>query len=162
MRINCGIASISLFRIDIPPFSKSIQFGTKTARTEPDDKVELRKILRLLYLPPNQYLGSRKILKIFIIHNNVDGIGQTFQVMLPNLESFIDSKQLLVMCVIIQLHHSKSAEVKSNQVNFIFFINNGKNCSESIVRSISFYNELSIENPIVVATTSHNDQQQHK
>ena len=37
-------------------------------------------------------------------------------------------------------------EVECNQMNFIFFINNGKNCSESIVQSISFHNELSIRN----------------
>jgi len=33
-------------------------------------------------------------------------------------------------------------------MNFIFFVNNGKNCSESIVQSISFQDELSIRNPI--------------
>ena len=33
-------------------------------------------------------------------------------------------------------------------MNFIFFINNRKNCSESIVQSISFHDELSIENPM--------------
>jgi len=33
-------------------------------------------------------------------------------------------------------------------MNFIFFINNGKDCSESIVQSISFYNELSTRNPM--------------
>jgi len=38
--------------------------------------------------------------------------------------------------------------VKSNQMSFIIFVNNGENCSESIVRSISFHDELSIENPM--------------
>ena len=33
-------------------------------------------------------------------------------------------------------------------MNFIFFINNGNNCSESIVQSISFHNELYIGNPM--------------
>ena len=37
-------------------------------------------------------------------------------------------------------------EVKDDQTNFILFINNRKDCSKSIVQSISFYNELSIEN----------------
>jgi len=45
--------------------------------------------------------------------------------MSPNLESLEDGKQLLVMCIIIQLHYSKSTEVKSNWMNFIIFINNG-------------------------------------
>ena len=33
-------------------------------------------------------------------------------------------------------------------MNFIFFINNEKNCSKSIVQSISFHNKLSIRNPM--------------
>ena len=41
VRIDCDIASILSFRIDILPFSESIQFGAKTTRMEPDDKVEL-------------------------------------------------------------------------------------------------------------------------
>ena len=68
--------------------------------------------------------------------------------MLPNLEGFKDSEQFLVMCVVVQLCHGEGTEVKSNWMNFIIFINNGKDCSESIVQSICFYNKLSIENPI--------------
>ena len=33
-------------------------------------------------------------------------------------------------------------------MNFIIFVNNGKGCSESVVQSISFHNELSIGNPM--------------
>ena len=68
--------------------------------------------------------------------------------MLPNLECFKDGKQFLIMCIIIQLHHGKSVGVKDNWMNFIFFVNNRKNCSECIVQSISFYNELSLRNPM--------------
>ena len=53
VRVDCGIASIPPFRIDILSSSKSIWFGTKTTRAEPNDKVELRKILGLLHLPPD-------------------------------------------------------------------------------------------------------------
>ena len=83
-----------------------------------------------------------------MIRNNVDGIGQTFQIVLPNLESFKDGKQFLVMYVVVQLRHSESARVKGNWVNFITFINNGEDCSESIVWGIGFHNELSIRNPM--------------
>jgi len=78
VRIYCNIASIPPFRIDIQLSSKIIWFGAKTTRTEPDDKVELGEILRPLYLPLSQHFGSRKILKVFIICDNIDGIGQTF------------------------------------------------------------------------------------
>jgi len=148
VRVDCGIASIPPFRIDIPSSSESIQFCAETTRTEPDDKVELGEVLGPPHLPPGQYLGSRKILKVLMIHNNVDGIGCTFQIVPQNLESFKDGKQFLIMCVIVQLHHSKSARVKGNWMNFIIFINNGEDCSESIVRDISFHNELSIGNPM--------------
>ena len=68
--------------------------------------------------------------------------------MLPNLEGFKDDKQFLIMCVVIQLHCSESAGVKSNWMNFIIFVNNEEDCSESIVQSISFHNKLSIRNPM--------------
>jgi len=133
VRVDCGVASIPFFRIDIPSSSESIWFGAEMTRAEPDDKVELRKVLGPLHLSPGQYLGSRKILKVLIICNNIDGIGWTFQIVSPNLEGFKDGKQFLIMCVIIQLRCSKSAGVKGNWMNFIIFVNNGEDCSESVV-----------------------------
>ena len=75
VRVDCGIASIPLFRIDVPSSSESIWFGAETTRVEPDNKIELEEILGPLCLPPGQYLGSRKILKVLMIHNNIDWIG---------------------------------------------------------------------------------------
>ena len=146
VRVDCGVASIPPFRIDVPSSSESIRFCAETTRTEPDDKIELGKVLGPPCLPPGQYLGSRKILKILMIHNNVDGIGWTFQIVSLNFNSFKNSKQFLVMYVVIQLHHSKSTRVKSNYMNFIIFINNQEDCSKGIVQSIGFHNELNIRN----------------
>ena len=78
VRVDCGIASISPFRINIPLSSESIQFGAKITRAEPDDKVELGEVLRPPHLPPDQYFGSREILKVLMICDNVDEIGQIF------------------------------------------------------------------------------------
>jgi len=78
VRVDCGVASIPPFRIDIPSSSESIQFSAEMTRVEPDDKVELGEILGPPHLPLGQYLGSRKILKVLMIHNNIDGVGQTF------------------------------------------------------------------------------------
>ena len=133
MRVDYGIASIPLFRIDVLSSSESIWFSAKTTRMKPDNKVELENILRPLHLPLGQYLSSRKILKVLIICNNIDGIGWTFQIVSPNLEGFKDGKQFLVICVIVQLYYTKSVRVKSNWVNFIIFVNNEEDCSESIV-----------------------------
>ena len=78
VRIDYSITSIPPFRIDVPSSSESIRFGVQMTRVEPDDKVELRKVLRLPCLPLGQHLGSRKILKVLMIYNNVNGIGWTF------------------------------------------------------------------------------------
>ena len=58
VRVDCGVASIPPFRIDIPSSSESIRFCAKTTRTEPDDKIELGKVLGPPRLPLGQYLGS--------------------------------------------------------------------------------------------------------
>ena len=101
VRVDCSVASIPLFRINILLASESVQFGAKITRAEPDGKVKLEEILRLLHLSPGQHLGSRKILKVFMICNNINGISWIFQIVLPNLESFEDGKQFLVICVVI-------------------------------------------------------------
>ncbi len=75
VKVDCSIASILPFRINIPSSSESVQFGTEMTRAEPNDKVELRKVLRLPCLPLGQHLSNRKILKIFMIYNNVNRIG---------------------------------------------------------------------------------------
>ena len=58
VRVDCGVASIPPFRIDVPSSSESIQFCAETTRAEPDDKIELGEVFGLLYLPLGQYLGS--------------------------------------------------------------------------------------------------------
>ena len=75
IKVDYSIASIPPFRINVLLFSESIWFDAKVTRIKLDDKIELRKLLILLYLSLSQYLGSIKILKIFIIHNSIDKIG---------------------------------------------------------------------------------------
>lgn len=70
LKVYYNITSISLFRIDILLSSEIIQSGAKISRAELNDKIELQEVLRLLYLSVDQYLDSRKLLKVFIIHNN--------------------------------------------------------------------------------------------
>ena len=51
VRVDCGIASIPLFRIDILSSSKSIQFGVEMTKAKPNNKIELKEVLGLLCLP---------------------------------------------------------------------------------------------------------------
>jgi len=70
MRVDCSIANISLFKIDVPLFSESVQFGTKMTKTESDDKIELKEILRLLCLPLGQYFVSQNELLTYLWYLN--------------------------------------------------------------------------------------------
>jgi len=90
--VDYSIASIPLFRIDAPPSSESVWFGAKMTRTKLNNKVELRKVLGPPCLSLGQHLSSGKVLKVFTICNNINRIGQIFQVVLPNFESFKNSK----------------------------------------------------------------------
>jgi len=122
MRFNYSIAIISPFRRDISLSSQSIQFDTNMSRAELDNKIQLQKILIPLCLSVNQYLGSREVLKIFVICNNINRKSQIFKIVAPNFKSFRNDQKFLVISVIIQLHSDKSLGVKDNQMNFILSI----------------------------------------
>ena len=102
--------------------SESIWFGTETTKVEPNNKVKLQEILRPLHLFLDQYFSSRKILKVFMIYNNINKKDQIFKILSPNFECLKNDKNFLIMHVIVQLHYS--TRVKDNQMNFIFFIHN--------------------------------------
>jgi len=80
-----------------------------------------------------------------MIYNNIDGEGQTFEIVVSNFESLKNSQKFLIISAIIQLYKSKSLEVKDDKINFIIFIYNRKNSYKSIVGNIHLYNKLSIE-----------------
>jgi len=52
VRVDCGVASIPPFRIDVLLSSESIRFCAEMTRAEPDDKIELGKVLGPPRLPP--------------------------------------------------------------------------------------------------------------
>ena len=85
--VDHGIVSILLFRINVLLSSKSIQFSVKISKIELDKKVELQDVLGLMYLSVGQYLSSRKVLKIFIICNNVNKKEQILKIVVPNLKA---------------------------------------------------------------------------
>ena len=60
VRVDCGVASIPPFRIDVLLSSEGIQFGAKITRIEPNDKIELEKVLGPPCLPLNQHLVSKR------------------------------------------------------------------------------------------------------
>ena len=90
VRINRGIITSPLFRVDIPSSSESIRFGTQMARMETDNKIEGGKELGPVHLTPSGNLSSSEVLKIFVIGNDINQVACTLKVMMPSFKSFAD------------------------------------------------------------------------
>ena len=92
LRIDSGIVTIPLFKIDVPLSSKSVRFGSEFSRTEMDDEVESRKVFGPSCLLMCEDFGCGEVLEIPVIGDHIDGVARTFKVVSPSLESFIDSE----------------------------------------------------------------------
>ncbi len=106
LRVNSGVVATSLFKVHIPTTSKCIGICTKLSRTEAHNEVELGKEFRP-WLVAVQKLSRGKIFEIFVVDNNINGSCGTFEVVAPNVEHFVDSKELLVMDVIVEFGSGK-------------------------------------------------------
>ncbi len=101
LRIDSGIVTTSLFKVHIPAMSKCIRLCTELPRMEADNEVELGKEFRPLRLVAVQKLSCGEIFEIFVVGDDINGSCGTFKVVAPNAEHFIDSKELLVVDVVV-------------------------------------------------------------
>ena len=101
MQVDGRIVTSSLFRIDVPSSCQCIRFGAESTETETDDEVELRKVFRPSDLAAGEKFGCGKIFQVFVVHDDVDCFGGTFEIVAPGLESFENCKQFFVMDIIV-------------------------------------------------------------
>jgi hypothetical protein len=78
MRVNLSVVLIPLFGIDVPASSKGIRFGSKFSGTETDDHIELVEEFRPTSLTAREEFGSREILKVLMVRDNVNRLGRAF------------------------------------------------------------------------------------
>ena len=83
-------------------------------------------------------LRGTEVLQILIVSKYSNGSTRALQVVPPNFEGFKDGEQLLVMNVVVELHRSEHARVKTHGVDVILKLQ-GEDGTEHIVRSISFH-----------------------
>ena len=113
-----------------------------------DDKVKLREEFRPTSLSTSKDLGSGEVLQVLVVGDDVDRKGGTLKVVSPNSKSVENSEKLLVMSVVVKFGRGESMRVESERVDFTVGSDNGKDCAEGIVGSVSFHNKLSIRNPM--------------
>jgi len=67
---------------------------------------------------------------------------------MPGLEAFENSKQFLVMCVVIELGIGEGMRVECNRMDLAIGSNGGNNAGNGIVRSISFNQHGFVRGPM--------------
>ena len=86
----------------------------------------------------SENLRGREILKIFVIGNNIHRGGRALQVVLPGFEGLENSKELLVMRVVVQLGRGECARIEGNWLNLAIRTGDGQDTGNRIVRSVGF------------------------
>jgi len=78
VKVDKSIASISLFRINVPSSSESIRLNSELTKIKANNKVKLEEIRRLSHLLMNKNFIDQKIFEALIIYDNIDGKCRTF------------------------------------------------------------------------------------
>ena len=146
--IDGSIVTISPFRIDVPASSKGVGFDAQALQAEVDNEVELGEILRPMGLLTGKDFSGREILQVLVIHDPVNRSAGTFEVVLPDMEGLKDSKEFLVMSIVVEFRSTEGAGMESHRVDFSGVGFNQQDGSESVVRGISLNNDRSVQNPM--------------
>ena len=115
---------------------------------EVDNEVELGKILRPAGLTAGKDFGCGKVFQVLMICDQVYWSTRTFKVVSPDTESLKDSEQFFVVGVIIEFWSTEDAGMEIHRVDFTGISLDGEDDTQSVIRSIGFYNDRFIRDPI--------------
>ena len=99
-------------------------------------------------MPPSQEFGGCEIFKIFVVSDNVDWSARAFKVMMPSPEGLMNSEELLIVGVIVELRSGEGARVESDRPDLVIWAPDGDNSGDGIVRGVGFHNDRSIRHPM--------------
>ena len=83
-----------------------------------------------------------------MIGDNVNQRCGAFKIVVPGPKSLVDSEELLVMGVIVELQSRQSLGIVGNRPNLLIRTTNGENASNCIVGGVYLYDDQSIWNPM--------------
>ena len=148
MRIDTSVVLIPLFGVDIPASSEGIRLSSEASGAETNDEVELGEELRPAGLLPSQELSGCKVLQVLVVGDDVNQSYGAFKIVAPGPKSLVDSEELLVMGVIVELRGGQSPGIVGDRSDLLVRTMNGENASDGIVRGICLYNDRSVRNPM--------------
>ena len=115
---------------------------------EANNEVELGKILRPAGLTSGKDFGCGKVFQVLMICDHVNWSTGTFEVVLPDTESFKYCKQFFVVGVIIEFQGTEGVGMESHGVDFTGISLDGEDGTQSMIGSIGFYDDRFIGNPM--------------
>ena len=136
MGIDTSIVLIPLFGVDVPVCSEGIRLSSEVSGAETNDKVELREELQPAGLLLSQELGGCNIFQVLMVSDDVNQSCRAFRIVAPGPKSLVDSEELLVMGVIVELQSRQSPGIVGNRPDLLIRTTNGANASNGIVRGI--------------------------
>ncbi|KIK92060.1 hypothetical protein PAXRUDRAFT_148141, partial [Paxillus rubicundulus Ve08.2h10] len=92
-------------------------------------------------LAVHQDLGGGEILKVFVVHDDINR-------MAPGVECFVDGKEFFVMGVIVGFRSSEGPGVGGDWAEFIIQAADGKDASDGIVGGIGLNNDRGVRHPM--------------
>ena len=92
-------------------------------------------------LPLSQKFGGCKVFQVLVVSDNVNRSRRAFKIIVLGPKSLVDSEELLVMSVIVELWSRQNLGIVGDRPNLLIRTTNGENASDSIVRDICLYDD---------------------
>ena len=92
--------------------------------------------------------GCGKVFQVLMICDHVNRSTGTFKVVSPDMESLKDCKKFFVVGVIIKFQSTEGAGMESHGVDFTGISLDGEDGTQSIIGSISFYDDRFVGDPM--------------
>ena len=83
-----------------------------------------------------------------MVGDDVNQSYRAFKIMVPRPKSLVDSEELLVMGVIVELWSRQSLGIVGDRPDLLIRTTNGENASDGIVRGICLHDDRSVWNPM--------------
>ena len=99
-------------------------------------------------LPLSQEFGGCKVLQVLVVGDNVNWSYRAFKIVVPGPKSLVDSEELLVMGVIVELQSGQSPGIVGNRPDLLVRTMNEENASNGIVGGVCSYDDWSVHNPM--------------
>ena len=97
---------------------------------------------------PSQEFGGCKVFQVLVVGDDINQSCGAFKIVAPGPKSLMDSEELLVMGVVVELWSGQSPGIVGDRPNLLVRTTNGENASDGIVRGVCLHDERSIQNPM--------------